>query len=386
MEIEKSFDLEYEETLQILSNKNENLKEFEYFLALANDKKMFLKKNNKPRVIMFSHSFPDEVVRALNLNPCYVFGGSYSSCQFENVVLPKDCNDQARSILGILKSKFFNLNKNDVVLIPYSNDNYKLIESSIRDIAKVIGYDTANEKDDFLSMKRFVNEIKRVTKELCNHYKKHLCHFKLKKECKSSIKAAKAYSELEKFYNENEVNLTLSGLVFVMNTYYMVENKDEWTEHVESLTNELKTSAKPLDGNNKLIALCGSPIYPPNYKILFEIENLKIDVKRIFHKDSEYIKLFNFGIFKYSLSKLAKLYSMSDIKIESLDSILDDGLLQGAIYHVIKGENQFSYEFQKLENKLSNSNIPIIKVETVYDYQDIEQIRLRLEAFSEMMK
>lgn len=384
MKSENLFDLEYQETIQILKEKNK-LKEFEYFLNLSKEKSMYLKDDKKPRVIMFSHSFPDEIVRALGANPCYVFGGSFSSAQFENVFLPKDSNDQAKSILGILKSKFFNLNRDDVVLIPYSNDNYKLIESSIRDITTVIGYDVPNDNNDDLSIKKYVIEIKRVTHELCKNLRKHIYHYKLRKEFIKSKEASFAFCELENLYNNNQSVLSLSGFVFVMNTYYMSEDKIDWINHVKKLITELKNTGKEVKNSGDFVAIAGSPIYPPNYKILFELENLNINVRKVFHKDSEYIKMFGQDIKRINLEKLVKLYLCHDVDEKLMKQLTNDEKFKGIIYHIIKGESQFVYNYYKIQDEFNKLNYPVIKVETVYDYEDIEQIRLRLEAFSEIL-
>ncbi|MCQ2802263.1 MAG: 2-hydroxyacyl-CoA dehydratase family protein [Bacilli bacterium] len=347
---------------------------------------MYLKHNKKPRVIMFSHSFPDEIVRALDADPCYVFGGSFSSSQFENVFLPKDSNDQAKSILGILKSNFFNLDKNDVVLIPYSNDNYKLIESSIKNITNVIGYDIPTGNND-LDKKRYIIEIKRVTHELSKIIKKHIYHCKLKKEFIKSKDAALAFNDLEDLYNNNQSSaLSLSGYVFVMNTYYMSKNKKDWTNHVIKLTNELKIIQKTVENPKDFVALAGSPIYPPNYKILFELEELNINVKKVFHKDNEYILMFKQYSDSINFNKLAELYLSHNMEENSIEKLSNNNNFKGIIFHIVKGESQFAYNYNKIANKLNNLGLPVIKIETVYDYEDIEQIRLRLEAFSEMLR
>lgn len=384
MKSENLFELEYQETLQILKQRNKS-KEFEYFLNLSNDKSSHLKNDNKPCVIMFSHSFPDEIIRAFGVNPCYVFGGSFSSSKFESVYLPKDSNDQAKSILGILKSEFFGLRKKDIVLIPYSNDNYKLIESNIKDVATVIGYDVPMEKNDELSQKRFAIEIKRITHELGKHLGKHFWHFKLKKEIIKSKNASLAFSELENLYFNNECNLSLSGFVFVMNTYFMSKDKTEWTDHVKKLILDLGNK-KYSENHGDFAILAGSPIYPPNYKILFELENLNVSVKKVIHKDSEYINMFKQNSHVTNLKKIANLYLCHSSEENLIENYISNEKCKGVIYHIVKGESQFDYAYHKIENKLNNSALPLIKAETVYDYEDIEQIRLRLEAFSEMIK
>ena len=43
------------------------------------------------------------------------------------------------------------------------------------------------------------------------------------------------------------------------------------------------------------------------------------------------------------------------------------------------------YELKNIARLIEDYDIPMNRIETVYNYQDIEQLRLRLEAFSEIL-
>ena len=57
----------------------------------------------------------------------------------------------------------------------------------------------------------------------------------------------------------------------------------------------------------------------------------------------------------------------------------------GIIAHIIKGQTLFDFEFRRIEQLTTDCKIPLNRIETVYNNSDVEQIRLRLEAFSEML-
>ena len=46
----------------------------------------------------------------------------------------------------------------------------------------------------------------------------------------------------------------------------------------------------------------------------------------------------------------------------------------------------YDYEYSILEEALSEMGIPIIRLESDYNEEDIEQLRIRIEAFIEMIK
>ena len=61
------------------------------------------------------------------------------------------------------------------------------------------------------------------------------------------------------------------------------------------------------------------------------------------------------------------------------------GDIEGVVYHVLKGQIEQDFELERYETLFSNYGIPVFRLETDYQYQDIEQLRIRLEAFSEML-
>lgn len=59
--------------------------------------------------------------------------------------------------------------------------------------------------------------------------------------------------------------------------------------------------------------------------------------------------------------------------------------MDGVIYHVLKGQIEYDFELNRLENIFSELEIPFIRLETDYSPQDVEQLRIRVEAFAEIL-
>lgn len=60
--------------------------------------------------------------------------------------------------------------------------------------------------------------------------------------------------------------------------------------------------------------------------------------------------------------------------------------IQGVIYHVLRGCLVYDYEYTIMEEELEKLDIPIIRVESDYNEEDVEQLRVRIEAFIELIK
>ena len=388
-----AFELEWQNTLRILSEKSADFSELDYFLKLANEYSRFDFDN--PKVILLGLYFPDEIIRAMGIDFCYVCGGSYESSLSDRINLPKDTDDEIRSIVGILKSDSLKLSKDDVLLVPLCNDNMKKLKPLLDDSATVICYEVPFCKDDSLQKDRFVNEIDRVTKELKKHFKKKLSPKKLKEQCEISRRSAVSFCKLEKILKENTTGLSPSAFLFIANSYRMCKDKAEWALHLECLVRQLCTMKKTDLNSYPPIMLLGSPIFAPDYKTLFAIEERKLRLFSIIHPDIEHIRfLVNIDIKSVSVKYLASMYLDSDISpvyinnTELNDLVMNEinsNIIKGVIAFIIKGQIEHDFSFKTIEKLTENVRIPLIRIETVYSSYDIEQILLRLEAFAEML-
>ena len=73
-------------------------------------------------------------------------------------------------------------------------------------------------------------------------------------------------------------------------------------------------------------------------------------------------------------------------RVYRIMQMLKDYKVQGVIYHVLRGCLVYDYEYRVLEEELGKLNIPVIRVESDYNEEDVEQLRIRVEAFIELIK
>jgi benzoyl-CoA reductase/2-hydroxyglutaryl-CoA dehydratase subunit BcrC/BadD/HgdB len=73
-------------------------------------------------------------------------------------------------------------------------------------------------------------------------------------------------------------------------------------------------------------------------------------------------------------------------RVYRLKQMIRDHKVQGVIYHVLRGCLVYDYEYQIFEEELEKMGIPVIRVESDYNEEDVEQLRIRIEAFIELIK
>ena len=73
-------------------------------------------------------------------------------------------------------------------------------------------------------------------------------------------------------------------------------------------------------------------------------------------------------------------------RIFRLRQMIEDYQIQGVIYHVLRGCLVYDFEYRQIEEELGRDGIPVIRLESDYNEEDVEQLRIRIEAFIELIK
>ena len=73
-------------------------------------------------------------------------------------------------------------------------------------------------------------------------------------------------------------------------------------------------------------------------------------------------------------------------RIYRLKQLVKENQIQGVIYHVLRGCLVYDFEYKRIEDELGRIGVPVIRLESDYNEEDIEQLRIRIEAFIELIK
>jgi benzoyl-CoA reductase/2-hydroxyglutaryl-CoA dehydratase subunit BcrC/BadD/HgdB len=71
----------------------------------------------------------------------------------------------------------------------------------------------------------------------------------------------------------------------------------------------------------------------------------------------------------------------TDIILRRIEEYNVDGL----VYHILKGCHLNNLEYARLKMVLARKNIPVLRLESEYDMGDVGQLKIRVEAFLEMI-
>ncbi len=394
-----SFDKEYNDSLNKLYRENAGLTGFRWFLDTAH---RWAYSRDEHDVVILGTAVPEELVMAAGAEPFWFIGGSLGSIQWSDELVPRDTDPVSRSVLGYINRPGSNYH-DPLFIVPLTNDSMRktayILKSEGRKICLV---DIPPDRNDKYAAQKYAKQMK----DMCSAVSAHTGVKVTRDSIISSMKrVSMARAVLRDFLDVSRGRtdiITDSARLFVQNSYYMTDSVDEWTYHVAELTREIGyyTARSVRTGKSRpRVMLCGSPVLFPNYKIPFLIRDVGLEIAgSVDHTAMKTQMIYKRKMLRGSRDRLIETISAQWLEYDSSPSyirndILYDNILtavqsreiDGAVCHILKGQIEYDFELERIESMLSEYGIPVFRLETDYQYQDVEQLRIRMEAFSEML-
>ena len=240
------------------------------------------------------------------------------------------------------------------------------------------------------------------------HTRRRISHRKIRNAVRCISLARCQLREFLRECNQPDVRhaITGSGKLLIQNSYYFADDLDNWGKQLQILRQETgglrgdahKTAEPKRAGDRPRILLTGSPIYFPNYKIPFLIEDAGLsirsclDVSTIRQEElmsAKSLRTTAQAVHALAASSLAHdasaAYTCNDALRAAIYREIRSGHIDGIIFHILKGQIEYDFEMTRMEEMFEYYDIPVFRLETDYQDHDIEQLRIRLEAFREML-
>lgn len=375
---------EYEKSIHdIIHNvKNETNvpNNIDYFIALIKSRHLYYNSRDND-IALLSVLIPEEIIRGLGLNPIWCLSGSQELGSIYSESFPRDVDPVVKSSYGMY------MQYDMPAIIAFQNDSFRKVSWLLKENEnEIYELDIPFIKDMDKSSSLFEQSINTMISKLQTRYKTTLKSHNLYNAHTQIQAARKSINRLIKLQGNTDL-LSSYILHFIISAYYCTENLKEYTHNVNQIIDELST---PNASSEKLrIGLLGSPLFFPNDKILNMTKSLGIDVDFTYNEVNMFLKSYDFtddSNIKEMITSICTHYFEENIMPHNISkSILikeDLSHLDGVIYHVLKGQIAYDYNFLKLESFVK---VPKIRLETDYNKEDVEQIKIRVEAFIEMI-
>lgn len=346
---------------------------------------------------------PAELVYAAGAMPVRLCSGSYTAYSIGDDYIPRDACPLVKAVMGFGKIKALPAFDNCFLLVaPVTCDCKKKLAGTIDSVKDTIPLHIPPLKKDDADTEIFLKELYRLIPLLENVTGKQVTAKSLAEGINMVGNAQYEMSEFLKYRRHDLSLMSGTQVMAVMNAYsYMPANI--WAEQMHRLNEEMKLRLSQgrfvSRKNQPRILVTGSPIAFQNIKVPLLIEEMGGGLaadetcmgERGLYDPVSVIDASFDGMMRSLASRYTKpctcpVFVDNSQRIYRIKQMVKEDKIQGVIYHVLRGCLVYDYEYQLMEEAMGKMDIPIIRVESDYNEEDVEQLRIRIEAFIELIK
>ena len=346
---------------------------------------------------------PAELVYAAGAMPVRLCSGSYTAYSIGDDYIPRDACPLVKAVMGFGKVRALPAFDNCSLLVaPVTCDCKKKLAGVIDTVKNTVPLHVPPLKKEDADTEVFLKELYRLIPILEEETGVHVTARSLAEGINMVGNAQYEMSEFLKYRRHDPALMSGTQVLSVMNAYsYMPVNM--WAEQMHRLNGEMKQRLEQgrfvSRKNQPRILVTGSPIAFPNIKVPLLIEEMGgvfaadetcMGERGLYDPVSVIDPSFD-GMMRALASRYTKpctcpVFVDNSQRIYRIKQMIKEHKIQGVIYHVLRGCLVYDYEYQLMEEAMGKMDIPIIRVESDYNEEDVEQLRIRIEAFIELIK
>lgn len=347
---------------------------------------------------------PQELIYAAGAENVKLCSGSFTGFSIGEDITPRDACPLVKAVAGMQEiGKLTPYSDCDLMVVPVTCDCKKKLASMLAESTPVhvMQVPSIRQSDELLEL--YVEELYRFLPVLENVTGNRITYDSLMAGV-DAVGAAQA--EMSRFLRLRRSSKTMlirgTHTMAVMNALSLMPI-DDWTAALKQLNDELEDRLHQEFAitRKKLprILLTGSPVVFPNIKLPLLIEETGgalvadetcMGERFLYDPLAVWDRSFD-GYMRAMATRSIRpctcpTFFDSSTRIYRLKQMIKDNQAEGVVYHVLRGCLVYDFEYQLIEEEMGKLGIPIIRVETDYNEEDIEQLRIRIEAFVELIK
>lgn len=345
---------------------------------------------------------PPELIYAAGAVPVKLCSGNYTAFSIGDSIVPRDACPLVKAVAGFKQTGLMPIYEDcSMMVIPITCDCKKKIAGILSDSCDIMTMHIPASRDDD-DIDEYIRQLYEFMERLENSTGNRITYESLAEGFRKVGYAQYELSEFIRLKKQMPYLIRGSHAMAILNSSsYMPA--DKWGRALHHVNTSLKKSIseKKTVTSKKLprIMLTGSPIVFPNIKIPLLIEEMGgivagdetcMGERGLW--DPAVITDESFDGMVRALANRAlrpcpcPTFADNSQRIYRLKQLIKENQIQGVIYHVLRGCLVYDHEYKRIEEELGKLGIPVIRLESDYNEEDIEQLRIRIEAFIELIK
>lgn len=195
----------------------------------------------------------------------------------------------------------------------------------------------------------------------------------------------------------------ISGLdALLANQVFFYDDPERFTKSVNTICDELESRVAKGEGvaakGTPRILVSGCPMAVPNWKIPAIVENsgavIVGEESCVGERGTQYLTSSEGASVDALIDNIVDRYFKIDCavftpnpsRLEHIKNMVRDYKADGVIHYSIQFCGPYQIESGPVERALEQDGVPVLRVDTDYSQEDVEQIRTRVEAFVERLQ
>lgn len=377
------------------------------FFKVLNDIYVEMKSIDKPAETKLIGTYcvmvPNELIYAVGAQPVKLCSGSYTAFSIGDDLVPRDACPLVKAVIGFQAMEVMPIYEDcSMMIVPITCDCKKKMAGMLKEMMPTYSLHVPTSKSDDEDMEQYVQELYQLIPMMETVTGKTITYDSL---AKSMDILGYAQYEMSKFndYKKNVPALIRGTHAMAVMNAYSYMPVDQWSKALHLLNRELELRKKQKEfvsaDKQPRIMVTGSPIIFPNIKIPLLIEEMGgilvgdetcMGERSVYDPtvvvDQSFDGLIRSLANRYTRPCTCPTFVDNSQRIYRIKQMIKDHQVQGVVYHVLRGCLVYDFEYQSIEEELGKLGIPVIRVESDYNEEDIEQLRIRIEAFIELIK
>ena len=345
---------------------------------------------------------PQELIYAAGAMPVKLCSGSYTAFSIGDDLTPRDACPLVKAVAGYQNIGVMPLYDNcAAMLVPVTCDCKKKLAGYLSRHCSVHTLQVPATKEDD-DIEQYVRELYQMICFLEQTTGNRVTYDSL---AEGMRKTGFAQYELSRFLRlKKSIPYLLRGthIMAMMNAAsYMPA--DVWGQQLHLVNRELEERIALRETVTKRqlprILMTGSPIIFPNVKIPLLIEEMGGHLAAdetcmgergmsdpVVPTDQSFDGLMRSLAIRATRPCSCPTFADNRQRVFRLKQMIRDYRIEGVIYHVLRGCLVYDFEYKQIEEAMGELGIPVIRLESDYNEEDVEQLRIRIEAFIELIK
>lgn len=353
----------------------------------------------RPLIGVLCHTIPLEIIYALGAQPLRLDGGNPALMQVAEEVLPPEVCPLIKSTAAMVMDKTFPASRCAALIVPAACDAKRKLAELLGDYLPVFAFALPPEQDAGRYMAMAAEQVRRMGEFLSARLGAKLSRRELLRAIEGNRNRAALVRELQEIRSARPEAFSARDFQLVLQAFWTGVDPAEWFRRACEVRDEARTFSPERPRIRPRLLVTGSPIIWPNFKIFNLIEECGADIVAdtlcsgaqafadpVVVDETSLNSLFRALAARYVFAAVCPCFPSQGRRLARILDLVEQFRVEAVVNYNLRLCQPFDIETYRMAAVLRQKRVPFLNLRTDYSLEDVEQLRVRFEAFLETLE